>query len=214
MKLTIKLDPTVGQLMRSLKRKINNLIFNWFKKPYLNYQQRRFEKSKIAAIHREFKKNFNVSPSYIVELMHKSDVECFTRNPTVKITDEEHKTLLLEQLKKSAYLFNKIKPYNKASFFYEPEIIDIHNESLDDNTGPHIKELIAKETTKAGRELRSQEKSRGGTLDYSPKTNNTNAMTRQSSSLMQDHLKIWGLDKEKGEEELLRTLKTRFQEKF
>ena len=47
MKLTIKLDPTVGQLMRSLKRKINNLIFNWFKKPYLNYQQRRFEKSKI-----------------------------------------------------------------------------------------------------------------------------------------------------------------------
>jgi len=205
MKLTIKLDPTVGQLMRSLKRKINNLIFNWFKKPYLNYQQRRFEKSKIAAIHREFEINFKMSPSSVVNLMHKSDVAAGRKS--VKMTDKEYEEFLLEERKISA-----LKYYNNHSpLFYDPEIVDIHNESLEYNGGQHIKQLIANETTKARRELRGQEKRRGGTLDVIQKTN---VMTRQSSSSIQDHLKIWGLDKENGEEELLHTLKTRFQENF
>lgn len=37
MLLTIKLDPKVGQLIKSLKRKVSNLIYRWFKKPYNNF---------------------------------------------------------------------------------------------------------------------------------------------------------------------------------
>lgn len=156
MKLIVKVDPTVGQLMRSLKRKINNFIFTWFKKPYLNYQQRRFEKRKIAAIHREFEINFKMSPSSVVNLMHKSDAAAARSSlpKSVKMSDKEYKEFLSEERRISALKYS----HKDSPLFYDPEIVDIHNELLEYNGGPHIKQLIANETTKAGRELRNQEK--------------------------------------------------------
>lgn len=212
MKLIVKLDPTVGQLMRSLKRKINNLIFSWFKKPYQNYIQKRFEKRKIAAIHREFEKNFNMSPSSVVNLMHKSDIAAAGLHipKSVKMTDKEYQEFLLEERRISALKYS----HKDSPLFYDPEIVDIHNESLEYNGGPHIIQLIANETTKAGRELRSQEKSRGGVLDSVKKTDNTHVMTRQLDTLRQDQLKVWNDDKSQDKEDLLHTLKTRFQENF
>lgn len=75
----------------------------------------------------------------------------FLSKPTIKMTDKEYRLFLIEELKKSAMSLNEMKPFMKASMFYDPEICDIHNEGLTEHAGPSLKELIAKEN-KASRD--------------------------------------------------------------
>lgn len=155
MKLIVKLKPTVYQL---IKYKIKNVIFRWFKKPYQDYIQKRQERKKTQEFKKEFIRNFGVSPSYVVNLMNRSnDILSLRSIPTIKMGYDEHRGFLSEELKKNATEINKVKRYIKASLFYEPEIIDTHNEFLDDNKGPTLKELLVLDDVDAKHKLWKQE---------------------------------------------------------
>lgn len=161
MKIILKLDPTLNQLLKSFKRKIDNLIFRFFKKPYQNYIQKRIAKKNVNDIHKRFIKSFNLQPNRIIEIMYRTDIAAqrLTMKPkTVKMTDEEYKAFLLEERRQSANSLNKMKQYIKASLFYEPEIIEIHNENLDNNKGPSLSQLVARDTTEATSSLTKQQR--------------------------------------------------------
>lgn len=192
MKLIFKLDPTISQLMKSLKRKINYLIFCWFKSPYQTYIRKRQEIKKAEANRKDFVKKFNVEPSKIVDIIRRNQfsIGLMKKSSNVKMTDEEYKFFLAEEIKKSAISINKMKPFIKASLFYEPEISDIHNESLEDNRGPSFNELVASETSKSGYILRSQEKNHGGVLDIVKKSNTTKDPI-VAENLKFDHNVFW-----------------------
>ena len=183
MKLIVKLDPTFGQMLKLIKTKVNNLIYRWFKKPYNDYVQRRLEHKRIRKLHNEFTSKFNMRPDEVVELMRKSDASADfkKKHPSVKMTDSEYQEFLREELKKSAVSFNEMRRYIKASFFYEPEICDIHNEALTEHTGPSLKELIAKENKASEDALRYKTKEIP-LLDKinSPKTLSQHLGTRQT----------------------------------
>lgn len=169
MKLTVKLDPTFGQLIKTIKTKVNNLIYRWFKKPYNDYVEKRLEEKRIKKIHEEFERKFNMTPNQVINLMQRSDASGkFLSKPTIKMTDAEYKAFLLEELRKSAMSLNEMKPFIKASMFYDPEISDIHNESLEDIKGPSLKEFIAKDSSESMKMLRQQEK-KYGTIEITKK---------------------------------------------
>ena len=163
MKLIVKLDPTFGQMLKLIKTKVNNLIYRWFKKPYNDYVQRRLEHKRIRELHNEFTSKFNMRPDEVVELMRRSDASAafLKKHPSVKMTDSEYREFLREELKKGAVSFNEMKSFIRASMFYDPEISDIHNESLEELNGPSLKELIAKESSESMKTLRQQEKKYG-----------------------------------------------------
>lgn len=169
MKLIIKLDPTVGQLVKRLKRKVNNLIYRLFKKPYQDYIQSRLEKKRVQKIHAKFERIFGLKAKKVVDIMRRSDVAGgFLRKPVIKMSDEEYKALLLEQLKQSAHSLNEMKPYIKASLFYDPDITDIHNESIEEGQGLSLKELMARDFAEARKTLLQQGK-RTPVLNVVPK---------------------------------------------
>jgi len=162
MKVILKLDPTLNQLLKSFKRKIDNLIFRFFKKPYQNYIQKRIAKKNVNDIHKRFIKAFNLQPSRVIEIMYRTDIAAqrLTMKPkTVKMTDEEYKSFLSNEIKNGAISLNEMKKYIKASLFYDPDITDIHNESLEDNNGPSLKELVGRDLSTARTSLIKQEKS-------------------------------------------------------
>lgn len=181
MKLIIKLDPTFGQMLKTIKIKVSNLIYRWFKKPYNDYVQKRLEEKRVKQIHKDFERKFGIKAEYLVGLMKRSDVAGHIKQPITKMSHEEHKQFLSEQLKKSAISFNEMRRYIKASFFYDPEICDIHNEVLTEHTGPSLKELIAKENKASEDALRYKTKEIP-LLDKinSPKTLSQHLGTRQT----------------------------------
>lgn len=155
MKPILKLKPTVYQL---IKYKIKNIIFRLFKKPYQDYIQKRQERKKTKEFKKEFIRNFGISPSHVVNLINRTnDILALRSIPTIKMSEDEYRVFLLEELKKNATEINKVKRYVKASLFYEPEIIDIHNESLSDNKGPTLKELLVLDDVDVKHKLWKQE---------------------------------------------------------
>lgn len=132
MKIKIKFEPPLKEIIRQIKSRINAKIFIWFKKLYQDYIKKRFERECVQKIHEDFERKFGVKAEYLVGLMKRSDASAgFLAKPTIKMTDAEYKAFLLEELKKSAISLNEIKPYIKASVFYDPDITDIHNESIE-----------------------------------------------------------------------------------
>lgn len=116
----------------------------------------------------EFIRNFRLKPEYVTDLMKRSDVspillrkhyitDTVKKPAPVKFTDEEYKEFLLDQLKKSVQLMNTNKSNIRMSFLYDPEVIEIHNESIEEKEGPTIQELKAQESSIATKTLRRQE---------------------------------------------------------
>lgn len=98
MKPIVKLTSTVYQLMSG---RIKNIIFRWFKKPYQIYIQKRQERKKNQKVKKDFIKNFGFSPSYVVNLINRSNnVFALRGKPTIKMTEDEHKVFYLKNLKK------------------------------------------------------------------------------------------------------------------
>lgn len=160
MKLKVKLDPTIGELISNLKRSVNNLIFKWFKKPYKDWKQKNQDNKLKDAYRQKFERLVNQKAEHIRSLMLRSDKAGFKltgMNP-VKMTDEEYKQFLKDELRNGAISLNGLKQYISASMFFEPDIVDIHNESLSDHTGLPIHEL-KKATSQAAMDvLRYQER--------------------------------------------------------
>ena len=122
-----------------IKRFFSNLWFKYVKLPYLNYldkkNKRDFKKNVIKAFHVQF----GVHPDVIKDAIISNEKIYWGKKSNVTFTYEEYKQFLKEELKKSA------KANNSVPFFYEPEIIDIHNESLKDKTGLDLNKIILQE---------------------------------------------------------------------
>jgi hypothetical protein len=137
-----------------IKRFFSDLWFKYVKKPYLDYltkkEKRDFDKNVIKSFH----KQFGVHPSVIKEAIIANEKIFWGKKPNVKYTYNEHKMFLREELKKSAILTQKI---GKSPLFYDPEISDIHNESIIDKKGATLKELITEEIKNTEQDLKKQQ---------------------------------------------------------
>jgi hypothetical protein len=160
MKITVKFDPTFGQLVKTIKIKVSNLIYRWFKKPLKDYIEKHLKEKRVKKLHEEFERKFKMTPAKVVSVMKRSDASArLLFKPTTKMTHAEHKAFLHEELRKSAVSLNEMKPFIKASIFYDPEISDIHNESK----GPTLKELIHKDLAESSA-IMQQQRVKHGTI--------------------------------------------------
>lgn len=130
-------------MKRLLKSKtikfFSDLWFKYIKKPYLNYLERKQKAEFDRKVIKSFKKQFGVHPDEVKKLIISNEKIYWGKKPNIKLTNEEYKEFLVKELKKSA------KPNNGVPCFYEPEIIDIHNESIADRKGENLKSLIKHE---------------------------------------------------------------------
>jgi hypothetical protein len=123
----------------------NNLIVI----PYKNYKENKENNKLKEILKKEFKKNFGVDADTVRLIMSKSEVLgnfLFHNKETTKMSNEEYDKFLKEQLLINSREINELS--QKPVFFYEPEIIEIHNENLYGKIGPSIKQLKAEETKK------------------------------------------------------------------
>lgn len=122
-----------------IKRFFSNLWFKYVKKPYLNYLDKKEKHNFHKNVIKSFEKQFGVHPDIVKEAIIANEKKYWGKKPNVKFSHKEYELFLKEQLKKSA------KPNNGVPFFYEPEIIDIHNESIVDRKGKTLNKIILEE---------------------------------------------------------------------
>jgi hypothetical protein len=125
-----------------IKRFFSNLWFKYVKKAYLDYLSRKEKRDFNKNVIKSFYKQFGVHPSVIKEAIINNEKIFWGKKPNVKHTYDEHKMFLKEELKKSAILTQKT---GKTPLFYQPEIVDIHNESITDKEGKTINEIVLEE---------------------------------------------------------------------
>ena len=157
MKLMVKLDPTIGQIIRKIKIKLSNLFYHSFKKPIINWIDKKDKERKLKSLQLEFKRAFGITTERVKELMLKSDTVNPNGRTITKMTNTQYKTFLNEELIKSARSSNEAKQYIKSSVFYEPEITDIHNESIADRKRMPLSEIIKKDIVDSNISLKKQE---------------------------------------------------------
>ncbi len=132
-----------------LKYVFIGLITYWIILPYKNYTDKKKEKHFTKLVRKQFKKDFGLDPNRVRSVMERSDITArgfYATHVNVLMTDEEHREFLKEQLSTNANKINQVTP--KPIFFFEPEIIDIHNENLYGRVGPSIEKLKFDETKK------------------------------------------------------------------
>lgn len=126
-----------------IKRFFSNLWFKYVKKPYLDYLNRKEKRDFDKNVIESFYKQFGVHPSVIKEAIIANEKIFWGKKPNVEYTYDEYKMFLREELKKSAALTQKI---DKSPLFYEPEIIDIHNESITGREEKTIYQILLEES--------------------------------------------------------------------
>ena len=129
-------------IVSKIKRYIKNTWFKLVKKPYLDF----LEKRKKEKFHKSFVKNFNkiygVHPDHINEIIKRVEKSNRGYIPNVVMTDGEYVEFLKRQLIESATLTHKS---GKKPLFYDPEIINIHNEAIEERPELSIKEILNEE---------------------------------------------------------------------
>jgi hypothetical protein len=136
-----------------IKRFFFNLWFKYIKLPYLNYLDKKNERDFKKNVIKSFEKQFHVHPDVIKEAIIANEKINWGKKPNVKFTYDEYQIFLTEELKKSAILTQKTR---KSPFFYDPEIIDIHNESVIDKKGKPLNKIILEETENCENTLKKQ----------------------------------------------------------
>jgi hypothetical protein len=151
--------------LTKIKKYFSNLWFRYIKKPFyydliVEPRIKKEHAAKIAKQKKEFEEKQKISVQRIKDVMF-------------------HETVYHENNPKFNYLNQKLvegrENVNKMSkflantpFFYEPEICDIHNETLR-LKNKNIHQIIMDEHELAIHSLKNQEKKVGGTLDIKPK---------------------------------------------
>ena len=119
-----------------LKIYILNLVFKWIKKPIIDKKIKNVENEKINIEKHNFETSFKVKVDDIKKLMTATNYN-YDENEIKKIND----------LVEGAKSINENKKYI-SPLFYEPEIIDIHNESLGDKVGPTMRQIMMEDDKK------------------------------------------------------------------
>lgn len=105
----------------------------------------------LAELKLTFTKNFGVDPDTLAETMSKVDTGG-VYNDAVKLSPEDYRKLLAEELRESAKLYSM----EKGPMLYDPEMVNIHNEYLEENTGVDIQTLKVKDNKDAEKNLQNQ----------------------------------------------------------
>lgn len=147
--------------MKKLLKQANN----WFKKllnklvvKFRKKIERRKRIQEIHELHKSFSKQFGVSPTMVIELMHRADkAEKSYKSPSTPLPNNiSYREFLTEQLIVGAKAVNSIS--KKLPNFYDPEIIDIHNENIKDKrlNRPTTNEILKMMEESDIKELRHQ----------------------------------------------------------
>jgi hypothetical protein len=140
--------------IKNIGKKIGAIWFKYVKNPILRTYKKNKEKRelnrKIANIRKDFEDKFKIKVDDLKEIMYPKGV-ITTNNPY------DRELFLNQELEKARKLLSDPMNGNKHVFFYEPEIVEIHNETtyLLTKDLNEIKKIDA-EKTKV--ELRKQEK--------------------------------------------------------
>jgi hypothetical protein len=119
-----------------LKIYILNLVFKWIKKPIIDKKIKNVENEKINIEKHNFETSFKVKVDDIKKLMTATNYN-YDENEIKKIND----------LVEGAKSINENKKYI-SPLFYDPKIIDIHNESLGDRVGPTMRQIMMEDDKK------------------------------------------------------------------
>jgi hypothetical protein len=152
--------------IKKIKIYLSNLWFKFVKKPFyydliVEPRIKKEHANKIAKQKKQFEEKRKVSIQRIKDIMFHEKMY-FENNPNVNY--------LNQKLVEGRENVNKMSKYiAKTPFFYEPEICDIHNETL------HLKnktihQIIMDENNLAIDSLKNQVKKIGGALNIKPKS--------------------------------------------
>lgn len=134
------------KLMWQIKLRVSNLIYRFIKKPIQNKKEKiLIEKAKKELI-KKFETSFNVNHKEILMLNNQV-------NSPYNYSDKQN--YLKDKLKEGAKAM--VSYTNKSPMFYEPDIINIHNEFNELSEIPTYKDIIQEENQLNSQRLREQE---------------------------------------------------------
>lgn len=129
-----------------IKSKIIYLFNKFVKKPLQDRKKRKIEEKARKELIHSFEKKFNVNHNEILRLNKKVN--------TNFSLSEKHK-YLNEKLKDGAKFM--VNYTNKSPMFYDPEIVNIHNDFNELRDKPTFNEIIKEENNLNSKRLREQE---------------------------------------------------------
>jgi hypothetical protein len=119
---------------------IKNWFYNTFKKPYIDKKEK---ERYIKELKSNFSKKFNVDVEKTIKIMN---------SPGYSPPQYNNEALLVENRME----INKRKSlYKFAPFMYDPDVVDIHNENLNENN-PNINQIIANDANDSVEKLDKQ----------------------------------------------------------
>ncbi|MEN6294122.1 MAG: hypothetical protein ABFD07_19175 [Methanobacterium sp.] len=122
---------------------IKNWFYNTVKKPYIDKKEKKEKERYIKELKYNFSKKFNVDVEKTIRIMN---------SPGYSPTQYDNEALLVE----NRMNINKRKSlYTFAPFMYNPEVVDIHNENLNESN-PNINQIIANDTNDSVEKLDKQ----------------------------------------------------------
>lgn len=112
--------------IKNITEKVKNIWVKYVKEPILRTYKKNKEKRelnrKIANIMEDFEDRFKIKVNDVKTIMYSKGVAT-TNNPF------ERQVFLNQELEKAKKLLSDPKNVNNHVFFYEPEMVEIHNES-------------------------------------------------------------------------------------
>jgi hypothetical protein len=134
------------KIIFDIKNYIPLLIYRFIKKPIQEKKERKLVEEAKKDLIKNFEKSFNVNHKEILKLNS-------VVNTDFSLSDR--KRYLNEKLKEGAK--SLVSYTNKSPMFYEPEIINIHNEFNELSETPTYKDIIQEENQLNSQRLREQE---------------------------------------------------------
>ena len=142
--------------MKKLLNKIVSIftnLYRWFKPVSVSVkveEPKELTKEELAKI--AFKSLYNIDADYINKIIAK-----LNDTHPLHFENKDDRTRLNGFLVEGAKAINERKKY-MGPLFYEPEIIDIHNESLYEKTGPTLRQIMMEDNKKVSEILKYQKR--------------------------------------------------------
>jgi hypothetical protein len=122
---------------------VKNWFYNTVKKPYIDKKDKKEKERYVKELKSNFSKKFNVDVEKTIKIMN---------SPGYSPTQYDNEALLVE----NRMDINKRKSlYKFAPFMYNPEVVEIHNENLNENN-PNINQIITNDTNDSVEKLDKQ----------------------------------------------------------
>lgn len=129
---------TAKKLLKKITNKVKNIFDKLFLKPVQKYLEQKEKERKHKKIVNEFEKTFKTNINEIKAIMYHKGHKNFGLN----VDPEVREKYLNDTLLQGRQHIIKINKYiGKTPLFYEPDMIEIHNENLNPNA-PTLEALI------------------------------------------------------------------------